>query len=63
MHYEVAEKRFYLASTIASHRALAHPILNSTVLGPADYINVYQMSLALNTYQNFKSIKHICDLS
>lgn len=48
MHYKTVEKKFYLALTIASHGSLVNSILNSTVLGPANYIDVYQMSLAQN---------------
>lgn len=58
MHYKTVEKKFYLASTLASHGILAHYILNSIVLGPANYTDVYQMSLASNTYVCGPSLKH-----
>lgn len=58
MHYKTVEKKFYLASTIASHGILAHYILNSIVLGPANYTDVYQMSLAVSMYVCGPSLKH-----
>lgn len=58
MHYKTVEKKFYLASTLASHGILVHYILISILLDPANYTDVYQMSLALNMYVCGPSLKH-----